>query len=135
MHHRKKAAAASEAPAAGGGAAGETAPAPTAPAAPALDVSDVEAPVAADAGYGRSPFLKSNAMPELIPELGRAVGTLLAAGLDIEPTTRSVSILPGNVCLTGSDGLLIGYKVARQFESHPLRHIWTQPRCKYLSEI
>jgi hypothetical protein len=49
-------------------------------------------------------------------------GTLLAAGLDIEPTTRSVSSLLGNVCLTGSDGLLIGYKVARQFESHPLRH-------------
>jgi hypothetical protein len=52
-------------------------------------------------------------------------GTLLAAGLDIEPTTRSVSSLPGNVCLTGSDGLLIGYKVARQFESHPLRQgVW-----------
>jgi hypothetical protein len=29
------------------------------------------------------------------------------------------------VCLTCSDGLLIGYKVARQFESHPLRHrVW-----------
>src|SRR5882762_2512915 len=35
--------------------------------------------------------------------------------------TRSVSSLPGNVCLTRSDGLLIGYKVACQFESHPLR--------------
>jgi hypothetical protein len=22
----------------------------------------------------------------------------------------------------------------REFESIPLRHIWTQPRCKYLSE-
>jgi hypothetical protein len=41
--------------------------------------------------------------------------------LDIEPATRSVSSLPGNVCLTCSDGLLIGYKVACQFESHPLR--------------
>ena len=41
--------------------------------------------------------------------------------LDIEPATGSVSSLPGNVCLTRSDGLLIGYKVARQFESHPLR--------------
>jgi hypothetical protein len=70
--------------------------------------------------YGRSAFPESNAVPELIPELGRAVGTLLAAGLDIEPTARSVSSLPGNVCLTGSDGLLIGYKVVRQFESHPL---------------
>ena len=45
--------------------------------------------------------------------------------LDIEPATRSVPILPGNVCSTRSDGLLIGYKVARQFESHPLRHtVW-----------
>lgn len=42
--------------------------------------------------------------------------------LDIEPATRSVPSLPGNVCLTRSDGLLIGYKVARQFESHPLHH-------------
>jgi hypothetical protein len=41
--------------------------------------------------------------------------------LDIEPATRSVSSLPGNVCLTRSDGLLIGYKVACQFGSHPLR--------------
>jgi hypothetical protein len=41
--------------------------------------------------------------------------------LDIEPATRSVPSLPGNVCSTRSDGLLIGYKVARQFESHPLR--------------
>ena len=32
-----------------------------------------------------------------------------------------MSSLPGNVYLTCSDGLLIGYKVARQFESHPLR--------------
>jgi hypothetical protein len=40
--------------------------------------------------------------------------------LDIEPATRSVPSLPGNVCSTRSDGLLIGYKVARQFESHPL---------------
>jgi hypothetical protein len=40
--------------------------------------------------------------------------------LDIEPATRSVSSLPGNVCLTRSDGLLTGYKVACQFESHPL---------------
>ena len=45
--------------------------------------------------------------------------------LYIEPATRSVSSLPGNVYLTCSDGLLIGYKVARQFESHPLRHtVW-----------
>jgi hypothetical protein len=37
--------------------------------------------------------------------------------LDIEPATRSVSSLPGNVCLRCSDGL----QVACQFESHPLR--------------
>ena len=47
--------------------------------------------------------------------------------LDIEPATRSVSSLPGNVCLTCSDGLLIGYKVACQFESHPLRHAYMDP--------
>jgi hypothetical protein len=82
--------------------------------APALDVFDVEAPVAADAGYGRSAFPESNALPELIPELGRAVGTLLAAGLVIEPTTRSVSSLPGNVCLTGSDGLLTFFRETRE---------------------
>jgi hypothetical protein len=41
--------------------------------------------------------------------------------LDIESATRSVSSLPGNVRLTSSDGLLTGYKVACQFESHPLQ--------------
>lgn len=41
--------------------------------------------------------------------------------LDFEPATRSVSSLPGNVCVTRSDGLLIGYKVACQFDSHPVR--------------
>jgi hypothetical protein len=44
-----------------------------------------------------------------------------ANDLDIEPATGSVPSLPGNVLSTRSDGLLIGYKVARQFESHPLR--------------
>jgi hypothetical protein len=42
-----------------------------------------------------------------------------------QQTLRSVSSLPGNVCLRSSDGLLIGYKVACQFESRPLRHwVW-----------
>ena len=45
----------------------------------------------------------------------------LASLIDIEPATGSLSSLPGNVYLTYSDGLLIGYRVARQFESHPLR--------------
>jgi len=54
--------------------------------------------------------------------LGPAIrGLNVKHDLDIEPATGSVSSLPGNVCLTRSDGLLIGYKVARQFESHPLR--------------
>ena len=46
----------------------------------------------------------------------------MAGAADIESATRSVSSLPGNVCLTSSDGLLIGYKVHCQFESHPLHH-------------
>lgn len=49
--------------------------------------------------------------------LGMSVGH----DLDIERATRSVSSFPGNVCLTCSDGLLIGYKVVCQFESQPLR--------------
>jgi hypothetical protein len=54
--------------------------------------------------------------------LGRAnLGLNVRHDLDIEPATRSVPSLPGNVCSTRSDGLLIGYKVARQFESHPLQ--------------
>jgi len=48
--------------------------------------------------------------------------------LDIEPATRSVSSLPGNVCLTCSDSLLIGYKVACQFEFHSLRQRVTANR-------
>jgi hypothetical protein len=46
----------------------------------------------------------------------------LANVIDIEPATRSISTLPGNVCLRCSDGLLIAYEVARQFESHLLHH-------------
>src|SRR5579864_8301026 len=54
--------------------------------------------------------------------LCRAIlGLSVGHDLDIEPATRSISSLPENVCLTCSDGLLIGYKVACQFESHPLR--------------
>ena len=54
--------------------------------------------------------------------LGPAIrGLNVKHDLDIEPATGSVSSLPGNVCLTCSGGLLIGYKVARQFESHSLR--------------
>jgi hypothetical protein len=45
----------------------------------------------------------------------------LANVIDIEPATRCISSLPGNVSLRCSDGFLIGYEVARQFESHPLR--------------
>ena len=51
----------------------------------------------------------------------KAASREVVGDLDIEPATRSVPSLPGNVCSTRSDGLLIGYKVARQFESHPLR--------------
>jgi hypothetical protein len=39
---------------------------------------------------------------------------------------------PG-VCLTSSYGLLIGYKVACQFESHPLRQRVTANRCLVLA--
>jgi hypothetical protein len=39
----------------------------------------------------------------------------------LDGEVMSDSSLPGDVCLTCSDGLLIGYKVARQFEFHPLR--------------
>jgi len=54
--------------------------------------------------------------------LGRAnLGLNVRHDLNIEPATRSVPSLPGNVCSTRSDGLLIGYEVACQFESHPLR--------------
>jgi hypothetical protein len=53
--------------------------------------------------------------------VGQILGLNVRHVLDIEPATRSVSSLPGNVCLTCSGGLLIGYKVARQFESHSLR--------------
>jgi hypothetical protein len=45
----------------------------------------------------------------------------LANAIDIEPATRCISSLPGTVSLRCSDGFLIGYEVARQFESHPLR--------------
>ena len=52
---------------------------------------------------------------------GKNLGLNVRHDLDIEPATRSVPSPPGNVLSTRSDGLLIGYKVARQFESHPLR--------------
>jgi hypothetical protein len=54
--------------------------------------------------------------------VGQILGLNVRHDLDIEPATRGVSSLPGNVCLTCSGGLLIGYKVARQFESHSLHH-------------
>ena len=41
--------------------------------------------------------------------VGQILGLNVRHHLDIEPATRSVSSLPGNVCLTCSDGLLIGY--------------------------
>ena len=53
----------------------------------------------------------------------------LANVIDIEPATRSISTLPGNVCLRCSDGLLIAYEVARQFESHLLRQRVIANRC------
>jgi hypothetical protein len=42
---------------------------------------------------------------------------LLIIALGLERVSR----LPGNVCLTCSDGLLLGSRVACQFESHSLR--------------
>jgi hypothetical protein len=71
--------------------------------------------------------------------LGRAnLGLNVRHDLDIEPATRSVPSLPGNVCSTRSDGLLIGYKVACQFESHPLQrgvtNAWfVSRRCKLIT--
>ena len=51
----------------------------------------------------------------------RSALTLTPALMVIALGLERGSSLPGNVCLTCSDGLLLGSRVACQFESHSLR--------------
>jgi hypothetical protein len=64
-------------------------------------------------------YTPARALVRVIPgvSLLAILGLNVRHDLDIEPATRSVSSLSGNVCLTGPGDLLIGYKVACKSES------------------
>jgi hypothetical protein len=68
-------------------------------------------------------YAPASALKHVVPDasLLAILGLNVRHDLEIEQATRGVSSLSGNVCLTYSGDLLIGYKVVCQFEFYPLR--------------
>ena len=84
--------------------------------------------------------LQERVLGGLKPSTRRLLERAAEDKVDRRPPTEApaTKVTPGSADGENETGrepaMSISNQRDRQFESTPLRHIWTQPRCKYLSE-